>query len=160
MGKRGRLLKNYKQEGRGLMKEDRLMQPEEIEAERIEILHRNFKLPKPEAPKRELSQEEQEVIADQKKVQITMSPPKRCPGCGLKTNNLKEKGYPDGLLMFPIPTMGICHFTCPRCFSIFMNKECFHTQAKLRKEVKRKVQPIQPGKSQIISQRINGEMVH
>jgi len=82
--------------------------------------------------RRELTPEEQEAQSAAKPITISMSPPKRCPGCGLKTHNLKDHGYPDGLLMFPIPNMGICHFTCPKCFIVFMNKECFETQKKLR----------------------------
>lgn len=92
----------------------------------------------PQPARREITPEEQEVQAASKQITISMSPPKRCPSCKLKTYNLKEHGYPDGLLMFPIPNMGICHFTCPRCFAIFMNKECFSTQRKLRKQQSRR----------------------
>lgn len=94
-------------------------------------------------PARQLSPDEQAIMKQanaQKNLNITMTPPKRCPGCGVKTKNLKEHGYGDGLLMFPIPNMGICHFTCPKCFTVFMNKECFETQRKLRKAAEAQVQ--------------------
>jgi len=55
-----------------------------------------------------------------------------CPGCGLDPELTVEEGFEDGFLMFPIPKAGICHFVCPRCFVVMMNRECFDVQREMR----------------------------
>lgn len=37
-----------------------------------------------------------------------------------------------GVLMLPIPNMGLCHFVCPKCKGIMMNEECYQNQAIVR----------------------------
>jgi len=67
-----------------------------------------------------------------------VSPPV-CPGCGLDPKNVIEDGFEEGFLMLPIPNMGVCHFVCPRCFVVMMNKECFDTQKDIRDRADSKI---------------------
>lgn len=69
---------------------------------------------------------------------FSLTPP-ICPGCDLDPEEAKEEGFEDGFLMFPIPTSGICHFVCPRCFVVMMNKECFEAQKELREKAESRV---------------------
>jgi len=68
-------------------------------------------------------------------IKIEYTPPDKCPGCGVETKDIKKE-HPEGLLMFPIPNAGVCHFICPVCFTVMMNKDCFENQAKIRKKIK------------------------
>ena len=83
---------------------------------------------------------EEERIA-KAKLKNTLTPP-ICPGCGLDPLDPEQmKPYEIGFLCFPIPNMGVAHFTCPCCFCLMMNRECFLTQAMAREdEEKRKKQ--------------------
>lgn len=116
---------------------DKIME-EIVEAE---IVNEEAKsVPLKPLPTRTLSPDEQEAATKPPpQINVTISPPKRCPSCKLKTSSMKTHGYPDGMLMFPIPNMGIAHFTCPRCFAVMMNRECFETQRRLRKQAQSRI---------------------
>ncbi len=64
---------------------------------------------------------------------LTITPPDSCPGCGLEHKKAKEEGYDEGFLMFSIPNSGVAHYTCPKCFCVMMNVECFENQREIRK---------------------------
>ena len=63
---------------------------------------------------------------------MKMTPPAKCPGCSLEHEKAEEEGFEEGFLMFPIPNSGVAHFTCPRCFCVMMNQECFENQKALK----------------------------
>ena len=69
-----------------------------------------------------------------------LTPPEKCPACGLLESETKEEGYDKGFLMFPLPNLGVCMCTCPRCFNISMNRECFDVQDAPKKGKSRIIQ--------------------
>ena len=70
---------------------------------------------------------------------LKITPPDKCPGCGLEHEKAKKKGFEDGFLIFPIPNSGIAHFACPRCFCVMMNQECFENQKMLREKAESRI---------------------
>ena len=65
---------------------------------------------------------------------IKITPPDKCPACGLEHEKAVEEGFEDGFLVFPIPNSGVAHYTCPKCFCVMMNKECFKNQKLIREK--------------------------
>ena len=76
----------------------------------------------------------QEERVAEAKLKNTLTPPV-CPACGLDPKNDEEMaGFEGGFLCFPIPNMGVAHFTCPRCMCLMMNTEAFEVQKLAREE--------------------------
>jgi len=63
---------------------------------------------------------------------LSLTPPDKCPACGLEHEKAMDEGFEDGFLMFSIPNSGVSHYTCPRCFCVMMNRECFENQAAIK----------------------------
>lgn len=68
-----------------------------------------------------------------------MTPPAKCPSCGLEHEKCKEEGFKEGFLMFPLPIAGTALCACPKCFALMVNKECFDNQKVIKEKQESKI---------------------
>ena len=71
---------------------------------------------------------------------LTLTPPIRCIGCGLKTKNMKDKGQ--GWLMVRLSIPGIAIMSCSKCHSVFLNTEALANVEKVKESKGARIQVV------------------